>query len=48
MVGGKKMMPLTAFKGMAKKHGGMMGAVSSGGMSGAVSSGAGRPAKKYC
>jgi hypothetical protein len=47
MVGGKKMMPLTAFKGMRKGHGGMMGAVSSGGMSGAVSSGAGR-AKKYC
>lgn len=47
MVGGKKMLPLTAFKGMRKAHGGMMGAVSSGGMSGAVSSGAGR-AKKYC
>ena len=47
MVGGKKMMPLTAYKGIGKSAG-LSGAVSSGGMSGAVSSGAGRPAKKYC
>jgi hypothetical protein len=48
MIGGKKLTPLTAYKGIAKRMGmGMSGAVSSGGMSGAVSSG-GRHAKKYC
>lgn len=47
MVGGKKMMPLTAYKGIGKSAG-MMGSVSSGGLSGSQSSGAGRPAKKYC
>jgi hypothetical protein len=55
MVGGKKMLPLTAFKGLAKR-GGMSGAVSSGGIMGSQSSGGimgsqssgGRHAKKYC
>jgi hypothetical protein len=48
MIGGKKMTPLTAYKGIAKRLGmGVSGAVSSGGMMGAVSSG-GMKAKKYC
>jgi hypothetical protein len=52
MVGGKKMMPLSAYKGMMKacgmrRMGGVDGSQSSGGVMGSQSSG-GMRAKKYC
>jgi hypothetical protein len=48
MVGGKKMTPLTAYKGISKAHGGMSGVASSGGVMSAGSASSGGRAKKYC